>query len=496
MSSPLLPPPITDTLTDGVGLTPMVRIGTHSNIDVFAKLEYMNPTGSIKDRVAKHILQEYERRSHLDERGRPVNTRSKVLIIPTSGNLGISLATFAARQRYQRVICIVPERTSHDRLALLKGLGVEILRSPNEARPEAPESATLVAARLAEQLSASSTVAVLDETTFIHGAFDTLAEELVQQTQGRMDYLFVGVESGATISGLSHYLKAKLSNLKVIGVEPTDSVLSNDTQAHSSNRFDWKMEDIGNNVIPSSLDKSAVDEWVKISDMQAYSTARRLIRDQGITCGPSSGAVVAAAIQYANQHPPENHSTHEYRSVVILNDSAKNYISTLLNDDWIFENDLADELMVKDLEYLSYDRYRAASVEDLQLPAAVTITPTTTVSRALDLMLEREYSQLPVIHAGNKKLVGYVSLASLQARLDQGSIKLEDPVDSCMFSFKNATSSGMVYQLITPDTSLADLAKFFEKNSFAAVTDVNRKWVLAVVTKHDLLSFLHRRQIL
>lgn len=158
---------------------------------------------------------EYERRCHLDDKGRPVTGRSKVLIIPSSGNLGISLATFAARHRYQRVICIVPERTSHDRVAILKALGVEILRSPNEARPEAPESATSVAARLADQLSASSTVAVLDETTFINGAFDALAEELYQQTEGRMDYLFVGVESGATISGLSHSLKAKLPTLKV-----------------------------------------------------------------------------------------------------------------------------------------------------------------------------------------------------------------------------------------------------------------------------------------
>ncbi|KAI8090031.1 tryptophan synthase beta subunit-like PLP-dependent enzyme [Halteromyces radiatus] len=489
------PPPITDSLTDGIGLTPMVRIGTHSNVEVLAKLEYSNPTGSVKDRVAKHLLEEYERRTHVEGS----STRVKILIIPTTGNLGISLATFAARHRYHRVICIVPERTSNDRIALLKALGVEIIRSPNEAHPEAPESATSVAARLADQLSASSTnVAILDETTFIQGAFDDLAEELIQQTHGQLDYLFVGVESGATISGLSHYLKNKLPNLKVIGVEPIDSILGDDSPVHttSNSRIDWRIEDLGNHVVPSSLDKKAVDAWVKVSDKEAYSTARRLIRDQGILCGPSSGAVTAAAIQYAKQQPSENHSTHEYRSVVILNDSAQNYTSTLLNDEWIFENDLADEVMIKELEYLSYDRYRAASVEDLQLPAAMTITPSTTISRALDLMYEREYSQLPVVHANNKKLVGYVSLASLEARLNQGTSHPNDQVDSCMFSFKNAKSSGVAYQLITPDTSLADLAKFFEKNSFAVVTDVNRKWCLGVATKYDLISFLHRRQIL
>ncbi|CAO3592645.1 unnamed protein product [Absidia cylindrospora] len=334
----------------------------------------------------------------------------------------------------------------------------------------------------------------MDETTLMNGAFNALAEELIQQTEGSFEYLFVGVESGATITGLAHYLKAKLPNLKVIGVEPVESVLSN--AARTNTRSDWRVEDLGNNVIPSSLDKLVVDDWVKVSDKAAYSTARRLIRDQGVLCGPSSGAAISAAIKYANHHTPENHSTQDYRSVVILNDSAKNYTSTLLNDEWLFENDMADELMTKDLEYISNDRYRAASVEDLQLPAAMTITPTTTVARAIDLMMEREYSQLPVVHSENKKLIGYVSLASLQARLDDGSSKANDQIESCMFSFKNAKSSGMAYQLITPDTSLTDLAKFFEKNSFAVVTDVNRKWCLGLATKYDLISFLHRRQIL
>lgn len=119
---------------------------------------------------------------------------------------------------------------------------------------------------------------------------------------------------------------------------------------------------MGNNTAnPTTLDKSKVDDWVKVSDKEAYSTARRLIRDQGILCGPSSGAVVAAAIHYANHKPPENHSTHEYQAVVILNDKAQNYTSTLLNDEWLFENDLADDLMTKEMEYLSYDRYRAVS---------------------------------------------------------------------------------------------------------------------------------------
>lgn len=254
---------------------------------------------------------------------------------------------------------------------------------------------------------------------------------------------------------------------------------------------DWKIEDLGSNVIPDSLDRNLVDKWIKISDKEAYSMARRLIRDEGILCGPSSGALVAAAAHHA--HAITDHSTHIPQSVVILNDSCKNYTSTLLSDDWLFENDLADDLITSELQYVSQNRYRAASVEDLQLPAAVTIAPTASVSHAMDLMLEREYSQLPVIK--NRKLVGYVSLSALQDRLESGSVQLSDTVGDAMYSFKKGVVANK-YEIITPDTSLADLAKFFEKNSFAVITDANRKWCLGVATKYDLISFLHRRQFL
>lgn len=211
--------------------------------------------------------------------------------------------------------------------------------------------------------------------------------------------------------------------------------------------------------MPNSLDASLVDEWIKVSDQEAYSSARRLIKEQGILCGPSSGAVMAAAARHAAS-ASSDHSTHTFQSIVILNDSCKNYTSTLLSDDWLFENDLADDLITSELEYVSQNRYRAASVEDLQLPAAVTISPASLVSYALDLMLEREYSQLPVINTSNRKLVGYISMSSLQDNLDRGNVQLSDTVESCMFAFKKGGMSCNKYQVITPDTSLADLGKF------------------------------------
>ncbi|ORE03408.1 tryptophan synthase beta subunit-like PLP-dependent enzyme [Rhizopus microsporus var. microsporus] len=475
-------PPIVDNISQSIGSTPMIRLTPQNKVNILAKLEFTNPTGSVKDRLAKYLLDEHEKNNSVDK-------EIKTLIIPTSGNLGISIATLAARRGY-RIISILPERTSNDRIALLKALGVEILRSPNEVKPDAAESAYSVAARLAEQLSDA---VVMDETKLRdYKPYHDLAEEILQQTKMAIDFLFVGAESGAMLTGVARYLKDKIPELKVIGVEPTDSVLSGE-QDKLANRYDWKIEDLGNNFVTKSLDKSIVDEWIKISDKEAFSAARRLIRDEGILCGPSSGAVVTAAARHA-QTVVSDHSTHTFQSVVILNDSAKNYTSTLLSDDWLFENDLADDLMTHELEYLSQSRYRAASVEDLQLPAAVTIPPTCTVGHAIDLMLEREYSQLPVINPLNRKLVGYVSLSSLQEHLVHNTADLSSTVESCMFSFKK--EGNKKYQVITPDTSLADLAKFFEKNSFAVITDANRKWCLGVATKYDLISFLHRRQFL
>ncbi|KAI7903068.1 tryptophan synthase beta subunit-like PLP-dependent enzyme [Cokeromyces recurvatus] len=472
-------PPLTDSIIDNVGSTPMVKLQLQQNVSIVAKLEYLNPSGSAKDRLAKYLLDKYEKENPFRDA-----SRNKTLIIPTSGNLGISLATLAAKRHYYRIIAILPERTSSDRIAVLKALGVEILRSPNEVRPEAPESAYSVAAKLAEQLK---NAIIMDETKLRDlTAYHELAQEIIEQTKTiQVDSIFVGAESGAMLTGIAHYIKEKLPNIKIIGVEPAESILS-DTEPNYPIRPDWKIEDLGNNFLPESLNKRLVDEWVKVSDKEAYSVARRLIRDEGILCGPSSGAVVAAI-----------HKTHYTSPVVILNDAAKNYTSTLLSDDWLFENDLADDLITRELQYISQDRYRAASVEDLQLAAAVTINPSSTVSHAFDLMLEREYSQLPVINKTNKKLVGYVSLSALQDQLERGSVQLTDTVESCMYTFKKGSEGvNKKYEIITPDTSLAELAKFFERNSFAVITDAHRKWCLGVATKYDLISFLHRRQFL
>lgn len=210
--------------------------------------------------------------------------------------------------------------------------------------------------------------------------------------------------------------------------------------------------------------------------------------------GPSSGSVVVAALRYSQALPKDN--SRKPRVLVILNDTARNYSSTLLSDDWLLEHDLMDESMAKSAAYHRHEKYRAASVEELQLPAAVTVPPSATVGYALDLMLTREFSQLPVINPTNRKLMGYISLTTLTNLMEEGRAQESDLVSQWMFSFlkKGKRSGATTYQTITPNTPLSDLSKFFEKHSFAVVTDDQRRWCLGIATKYDLMTFLNRRQ--
>ncbi|RGB28492.1 tryptophan synthase beta subunit-like PLP-dependent enzyme [Rhizophagus diaphanus] len=487
------PPPIFDDITSTIGNTPIVRINSIStlapsfelsNIELLAKLEYLNPlSGSIKDRVAKRILEDVEKENKVKA--------GTTLLIPTSGNLGVSIAMLAHKKGYKTIV-LVPERTTIDRIHVLKALGTEIIRTQSEVHHDAPESNFSLAKKLSGEITNSIVVDELNSQSNFNVHFEETAEEIYTQVEGKLDVLVVGVESGATITGLSKNLKSRISGLKVIAVEPQHSRIQDNIPINPSSIKERKVEDIGNDFTPPLLDKSLIDHWIKVNDQESFSMSRKLIKN-GLLAGPSSGTVVSAALSYVKHRS----TAHEdvTRILCVLNDTARNYGTTLLSDEWLLENDLMDGEMVRKLKYQKIEKYRAASVEDLQLPAAVTISPNATISQAIELMLNREYSQLPVIDS-HKKLIGYVSLTSLQSHLEVGGATLKEPISKWMFSFggnKSGNSKRKRYQLITPDTPLSELAKFFEKHSFAVVTDSERKWCLGVATKYDLINFLNHR---
>ncbi|KAF9100253.1 hypothetical protein BGX29_005527 [Mortierella sp. GBA35] len=486
-STRIAPPAIADAVVATIGNTPIVRLsaaGSKAQVELLAKTEFSNPSGSIKDRVAQRLLAGLEAANKI----KPSTT---TLVVPSSGNLVISLALLSPRHGHYKVIGLVPERTSEDRIQLLKSLGVEIVRTPIEAHADSAESQFSIAKKIATDLPDAILIDEFTDAANVQVHMEETAEEIFIQCEGHLDVLVVGVETGGTITGLAKTLKAKLPGLKVVGVEPEHSSIQDNANRSSA----WKVEDIGCNFTPSILDKSLVDAWVKVSDQESYSTARQIIREEGLFCGPSSGSVVAAAVRYSESLVKE--SPTKPRVLTILNDTGRNYSSTLLSDDWLLEHDLMDETMARSVAYHRHEKYRAASVEELQLPAAVTIPPTATVGYALDLMMTREFSQLPVLNPTNRKLMGYISLTALTTLLEEGQAQESDLVSKWMYSFLKKNKSGAPrskYETITPMTPLADLAKFFEKHSFAVVTDDDRRWCLGVATKYDLMTFLNRRQ--
>ncbi|KAJ1939086.1 hypothetical protein FBU59_004237 [Linderina macrospora] len=438
----------------------------------------MNPGASIKDRVAKHISQ------HLDQKQIP---RDALLIVAGPGNLAISLAMLQ-----RRLLCLVPERTSADRIRLLKASGItDIVRTLDGALPGSSEHPVEIGKRIMQQ---RTNAIYIDEETGdwdLSACYQELADEIIEQTDGHLDALVLGVDTGNAATHLSQALKQKLPDLQVVGVEPANSAISEDTQTNPLAKR-WLCEDIGRVYAPRALHQGCIDMWVQISDSVAYSMARRLIGG-GILAGPSSGAAVAAARMYAvaNLQPGQ-------RALVIMGDTARNYSDTLLNDDWLLAHDLFDARMLADLQAAQMDKYRAASIEDLQLPAAVTVSESEHIANAVGLMLEHDFSQVPVTGQG-RKLIGYLTLAAAQTLLANGVAKPGDPVRQFMLRFAGPgkmTGKGnkrRQYWLITPETPLHDLSRFFEVHSVAFVTDYARKFCLGIATKQDLLNFLARR---
>ncbi|KAK3825373.1 MAG: tryptophan synthase beta subunit-like PLP-dependent enzyme [Benniella sp.] len=486
MATRIAPPAIADAVVGTIGNTPIIRLnatGNSAQIELLAKTEFSNPSGSIKDRVAQRVLANLKAANKIKD--------STTLVVPSSGNLVISLALLSPQNGRYKVIGLVPERTSEDRIQFLKSLGVEIVRTPIEAHADSAESQFSIAKKIATDLQDAVLVDEFADGANVQVHSQETAEEILIQCEGRLDVLVVGVETGGTITGLARTLKSKIPGLKIVGVEPEHSSIHDGVSRTGA----WKVEDIGGNFTPSILDKSLVDEWIQVSDQDSYSTARQLIREEGVFCGPSSGSVIVAALRYSQTLAKDG--SQKPRVLTILNDTARNYLSTLLSDDWLLEHDLMDEAMAKSVAYHRHEKYRAASVEDLQLPAAVTVPPAATVGYALDLMMTREFSQLPVINPTNRKLMGYISLTTLTNLMEDGRAQESDQVSKWMFSFMKKGKKGggaPAYQTITPNTPLADLSKFFEKHSFAVVTDDQRRWCLGVATKYDLMTFLSRRQ--
>jgi len=472
-------PHILSSILDHIDNTPMVRIHKIAQkadlkCELLAKCEFFNAGGSLKDRIGKRMIEDAEKSGRLK--------KGDTIIEATSGNTGIGIAITAAVKGY-RVIITLPEKMSDEKVNVLRALGAEIIRTPTEAAWDAPESHISVAKRLNAEIPNSHILNQYNNPSNPLAHYDATAQEIWDQCDGKIDMVVISAGTGGTVTGVARKLKELDPKIIIVGVDPLGSILAEPSSLNTSTSS-YKVEGIGYDFIPKVLDRSLVDFWIKTQDKESFIMARRLIKEEGLLVGGSSGSVMHAALQAAKQ------LKEGQRCVVILPDSVRNYMSKFLNDDWMLANDFLDDSM-KQKRQNEEDKWKNATIKELNLPEAITILPTTKCIDAVNILEQHGFDQLPVI-TENKKPIGLVTLGNLLSRITKKRVTPEDPVSKVMFNFARGKKP---YVNITPDTKLADLQKFFEHHSSAFVTtgQGDDLVVKSVVTKIDLLHYLMKK---
>src|SRR5271163_857630 len=311
-----------ETILLSIGKTPLVRLRRVAEglpAQVYAKVESLNPGGSVKDRVAQSMIGDAERRGWL----RPGGT----IIEATAGNTGVGLAMIAAVKGY-RCIFVLPDKMSGEKVGLLKAYGAEVVITPTNVPPDSPDSYNGVADRLAREIPGAWRPNQFTNLSNPEIHYRTTGPEIWEQTEGRITAFVTGVGTGGTLSGVGRYLKERNPDVKIIGADPEGSVLS------GSSPRPWKVEGIGEDFVPKTFNSQLVDDWVRVSDAESFHYARALARREGILAGGSSGTNVAAALRYAQR------LTEEHLVVALVPDTGRNYLSKLYDDEWLKSNNL------------------------------------------------------------------------------------------------------------------------------------------------------------
>lgn len=442
-----------------VGDTPLVRLARVTagiQATVLAKLEYLNPGGSVKDRIAARIIDAAEREGRLLPGG--------TIVEPTSGNTGVGLA-LVAQQRGYRCVFVVPDKVGADKRAVLAAYGAEVIVTPTAVPPNHPDSYYSVSDRLVAETPGAYKP---DQYSNPHGPlshYESTGPEIWRDTAGEVTHVVAGVGTGGTISGVGRYLKeVSGGRVQIIAADPEGSVYSG-----GSGR-PYLVEGVGEDFWPSAYDPGVVDRVIAVSDAESFEITRRLAREEAMLVGGSSGMAVAAALHASRELPADA------VVVVILPDGGRGYLGKVFNDGWM-------------RTYGFLAEQAEATVQDVvlakkgALPALVHAHPSDTIRDAIDMMAEFGVSQLPVLNAEPPvvmgEVIGSVSERSLLDSVFAGRVQLTDPVSAA--TDKRLPIIGVGEAIATLRSALA--------SADALLVNADGK-PLAVVTRHDLLAYL------
>ncbi|MCE9666266.1 pyridoxal-phosphate dependent enzyme [Myxococcus stipitatus] len=450
---------IHDNILTAIGDTPLVKLNKlvgPNDATVLVKCEFMNPGASIKDRMALYIIEKAEREGKLKPGG--------TIIENTSGNTGMGVALAAAVKGY-KCIFTMPDKMSLEKINRLKALGAQVVVTPTNVAAEDPRSYYETAKRLHRETPGAFMLNQYHNPDNIEAHYALTGPEIYAQTEGKIDYFVSGLGTGGTMSGAGKFLKEKIPGLKNVGVDPEGSVYEGYfktgklTEPHV-----YKVEGIGEDMLCGAMDFKVVDDVRQVDDRQCFVAARRLAREEGIFAGGSSGAAVHVALQLAKEVGKGK------TIVVVLPDSGSSYISKFHSDEWMRDNGFLEDKgtgTVRDIVGNKRGEVKTARKGDR-------------VDKVVETMRGHGISQMPVV-SEDGRAVGMVHEYDLLNALVAGKVKFADTIDAIVAPLQGALSL---------DTSIARLREVFAQDNVAVVKEGEK--VVAIVTKIDLIDFLHR----
>ena len=449
-----------DNVLDTIGWTPLIRLNRvtdGSRTPVYAKAEFFNPGGSVKDRIGLAMIEAAEKEGRLKRGG--------VIVEGTSGNTGVGLAIAAAIKGY-RCIFTMPDKMSQEKVRLLKAFGAEVIVTPTAVPPDHPDNYVQTAKRIVSETPG----AILADQFFnpvnpdVH--YHTTGPEIWEQTDGRVTHLIASAGTGGTVSGAGKFLKEKNPKLKVITGDPAGSIFANYKKTGEKGEgAPYKVEGIGNDKLPSTLWFDVIDEIRTVGDRDAFTYGRRLTREEGLFVGGSAGLIVKVARDVAHEVNDPNALI-----VCILPDTGERYLSKMYNEEWLHENRLIepDRVTARDL----------IARKEGDAPPLVTVSRDTATREALALITQYGISQLPV--CDNGECVGSVAESTLMGKIIEDQAVLDRPVSTLMDA---------AIPVIEGDVPMANIGRLLTRHNPAVLIRTDGK-LSGIVTRFDMVRYL------